>query len=103
MGWYYEPLVKVGRLWFVGNLVLIEIDGDTVHSMPVSVVLDIISSAVQIPLNPEDFSEGLGSLSKSQLGLKFNIPLEGQLYMAIVRRVLNMIHNPEKNLRCGFR
>ena len=96
MGWYYETFVKVGRLQVVGNLVLIEIDGYSVHSLPVSDVLAIISYAVQIPLNPEDLSEGIGSLSKSQLGLKFNIPVEGQLYVAIVRRVLNMIQNPEK-------
>ena len=72
MGWYYETFVKVGRLRVIGNLVLIEINGDIVHSLPVSDVLDIISYAIQLPLNPEDISEGMGSLSKSQLGLKFN-------------------------------
>lgn len=56
MGWYYETFVKVGRLRVVGNLVMIEIDGDSVHSIPDSDVLDIISYAVQIPLNPEDLS-----------------------------------------------
>ncbi len=68
MGWYYETFVKVGRLRVVGNLVMVEIDGYSVHSLPVSDVIDIISSAVQIPLNQEDLLEGIGSLSKSQLG-----------------------------------
>ena len=53
---------KVGRLRVVGNLVMIEIDGDSIHPIPVPDVLDIISYAVQLPLNPEDLSEGIGSL-----------------------------------------
>ena len=96
MGWYYKTFAKVGRLRVIRNLVLIEIDGYSVHSLPVSDVLGIISYAVQIPLNPEDISEGIGSLSKSQLGLKFNTPVEGLLCVVIVWQVLNMIRNPEK-------
>lgn len=96
MVWYYETFVKVGRLRVVGDLIMIEIDGDNVHDIPVSEVLDIISNAIQKPLNPEDLSEGVGNLSKRQLGLKFNIPVDGQLYVAIVRQVLGMIQNPEK-------
>lgn len=80
----------------VGDLIMIEIDGDNVHDIPVSDVLDIISNAVQRPLNSEDLNEGVGSLSKRQLGLKFDIPVDGQLYVAIVRQFLNMIQNPEK-------
>ena len=80
----------------VGDLVLIEIDGDSVHSMLVSDVLDIISYVVQIQINPENFSEGIENLSKSQFGIKFNISIEGQLYVAIVPQVLTMIQNLEK-------
>ncbi len=96
MVWYYETFVKVGRLKVVGELVIIEIDGDSVHSIPIIDVLEIISSATEIPLNLEDLTEGIGSLSQSHLGLKFNIPVDGQMYVAIVRQVINMIQNPVK-------
>jgi len=96
MVWYYESWKKVGRLKITGDLAIIEIDGGGVYDIPVSDVVDIISNAVQVPLNPENLSEGLASLSKSHLGLKFTIPVGGKLYVAIVRQVVNMIENPEK-------
>ena len=68
MSWYYKRFVKVGRLRIVGDLVTIEIDGDSIHEIPVSDVLDTISNAVEIPINPGDIRE-IGSLSKRQLGL----------------------------------
>ena len=96
MVWYYETFTKVGRLKIVNDMVLIEIDGDSVHTIPVSDVIEIISTAVQKPLNRDDLTEGSSSLSKSNLGLKFYIPVDGIMYVAIVCQVINMIQNPEK-------
>ena len=96
MVWYYETFTKVGRLRVIDDMVIIEIDGGGTYDIPVSDVIDIISNAVEIPLNPHDLEEGFSSLSASKRGLKFYIPVDGQMYVAIVRQVINMIQNPEK-------
>lgn len=36
---YYETFVKVGRLRVVGDLIMIEIDGDSVHEILVTDIL----------------------------------------------------------------
>lgn len=51
MVWYYESFVKVGRMKVSGELVVIEIDGNSILGIPVSDILDIVSNATQIPLN----------------------------------------------------
>lgn len=66
------------------------------HDIPVSDVIRVISDAVQIPLSLDNLPEGIASLSQNHLGLKFTIPVEGQLYVAIVRQVVNMIEHPGK-------
>jgi hypothetical protein len=96
MVWYYETFKKVGRLRIAGDTVLIEIDGAGVHDIPVSDVVNIISDAVELPLDPVNLPEGISSLSVSQLAIKFYIPVGGHMYCAIVRQVLNMIANQEK-------
>jgi hypothetical protein len=96
MVWYYETFKKVGRLRIVGDTVLVEIDGVGTHDIPVSDVVNIISNAVEIPLDPQNLQEGISSLSLSQLAIKFYIPVGGQMYCAIVRQVLNMIASPGK-------
>jgi hypothetical protein len=77
-------------------MVIIEIDGVSSHDIPVSDVIRVISDAVQIPLSLDNLPEGIASLSQSHLGLKFTIPVDCQLYVAIVRQVLNMIEHREK-------
>lgn len=96
MVWYYETFQKVGRLRIAGDAVLIEIDGVGTHDIPVSDVVDIISNAVELPLDVNNLPEGISSLSVSQLAIKFYIPVGGQMYCAIVRQVLNMLANPGK-------
>ena len=96
MVWYYETFTKVGRLRVVDDMVIIEIDGEGSYDIPVSDVIDIISQAVEIPLDPYNLEEGVSSLTQTQRGLKFYIPVDGQMYVAIVRQVINMIQNPEK-------
>ena len=96
MAWYYETFTKVGRLRVVDDMVIIEIDGRGTYDIPVSDVIDIISNAVEVPLNPYDLEEGISSLSVSKRGLKFYIPVDGQMYVAIVRQVITMIQHPEK-------
>ncbi len=96
MVWYYETFKKVGRLRIVGDCVLIEIDGVGTHDIPVSDVVNIISNAVELPLDSQNLQEGISSLSVSQLAIKFYIPVGGQMYCAIVRQVLGMIASPGK-------
>ena len=93
MVWYYETFKKVGRLRIVGDCVLIEIDGVGTHDIPVSDVVNIISNAVELPLDPGNLQEGISSLSVHQFAIKFYIPVGGQIYCAIVRPVVNIIAN----------
>ncbi|MFH0968773.1 MAG: hypothetical protein V1862_13935 [Methanobacteriota archaeon] len=55
------------------------------HPFLVFIIDDIISNAVQKPLNWEDLIKGIRNLSERHLILKFNIPALGQMYGAIVR------------------
>lgn len=96
MVWYYETFTKVGRLKINNDMVIIEIDGVGTHDIPVNDVINIISNIIEVPLDPNNLSEGISSLSQSKRGLKFYIPVGGQMYVAIVRQVLNMITHPEK-------
>jgi hypothetical protein len=96
MVWYYETFTKVGRLKIVEDMVVIEIDGAGTYDIPINDVINIISNAVEIPLDPDNLEEGISSLSGSKRGLKFYIPAGGLMYVAIVRQVINMIQNPGK-------
>ena len=79
-------------------MVIIEIDRVSSHDIPVSEVIRVISDDDQISLSLDNLPEGIASLSKSHLGLKFTIPVDGKLYVAIVRQVVNMIKHPGKRM-----
>jgi hypothetical protein len=76
-------------------MIFIEIDGGGTHDIPVSDVIDIISNAVEVPLDSYNLEEGISSLSVSKQGLNL-FPVDGQMYVAIVRQVIIMIQNPVK-------